>query len=154
MIKKILLIICILFVTKINYGELTTKENSNKVCITKEKKSKFKNDWEILIHALIMTESRGNDTIVGKHNDGGCLQITPIYVEEVNRILVLSNKQKRYTLKDRFNRKKSIEMFEIIQHYYNPKKDIYKAIKLHNPLASEEYKFTVLYYFEKLKNTK
>ena len=48
-----------------------------------------------LVYALIMVESRGNDNSIGDRHmiipSIGCLQIRPIMVREVNRIL---NKQK------------------------------------------------------------
>jgi hypothetical protein len=92
------------------------------------------NYWDVLIEALIYVESRGDNYIVGNCNDVGCLQITPIYVKEVNR---LSNED--YQLVDRTSRKYSIEMFNIVQNHYNPNKDIIKAISLHNPGGGKSY---------------
>jgi hypothetical protein len=42
-------------------------------------------------------------------------------VREVNRILKKQKKSKRYKLKDRWNRKESIEMFNIYIEYYKLK---------------------------------
>jgi hypothetical protein len=77
-----------------------------------------------LVSALIMVESRGNDSAVGdKHLVGneaiGALQIRPIMVREVNRILKLQKSNKRFTLKDRFERDKSIEMFYIWKNWHH-----------------------------------
>lgn len=77
-----------------------------------------------LVRALIMVESRGNDSAVGdRHLVGneaiGALQIRPIMVREVNRILKLQKSDKRFTLKDRFERDKSIEMFYIWKNYHH-----------------------------------
>ena len=77
-----------------------------------------------LLSALIFVESRGNDSAVGdKHLIGneavGALQIRPIMVREVNRILKLQKSDKRFTLKDRFERDKSIEMFYIWRNYHH-----------------------------------
>lgn len=88
----------------------------------------LKDDWSKLIESVIITESGGNPKAVGKANDVGCMQIRPIYVREVNRIL----KEERYVLDDRYDPMKSLEMFHIIQDHYNPGRDIHKAIKLHN----------------------
>ncbi len=44
-------------------------------------------DVGALILSFISVESEGNDTIYGDKDDVGCLQITPVYVEEANRIL-------------------------------------------------------------------
>ena len=91
--------------------------------------------WELFVNALIFVESRGDENAVGSKNDVGVLQITPIYVEEVNRILG----KNVYNLEDRYSKEKSLEMFEIIQTYRNPQRDINKAIKLHNPRAGKQY---------------
>lgn len=92
-------------------------------------------DWELFTLALILHESKGDDNAVGKTGDAGCLQITAIYVKDANRILGYE----RYTLADRFDREKSIEMFNIVQEHYNPGKDPHLALKLHNPLAPVTY---------------
>lgn len=104
-------------------------------------------DWEMLIEALIQVESEGNPFAVGKTNDLGILQITPIYVKEVNRIL----KGNFYFLEDRTDIDKSLEMFEVYQSHHNPSKDIYKAIKIHNPGAGQWYTNKVMNKFNKIK---
>ena len=104
-------------------------------------------DWEILIKALIQVESEGNQYAVGKTNDLGILQITPIYVEQVNNIL----KGEYYFLEDRTSINKSLEMFEIYQAHFNPDKDILKAIKIHNPGAGQWYTNKVMNEFNNLK---
>lgn len=101
-------------------------------------------NWEILIKSIIQVESRGDRLAIGKTNDVGILQITPVYVKEVNRIIG----EEKFTLECRKSIEKSIEMFEIYQNYYNPKKDINKAIKLHNPGAGIWYKKKVLNYYK------
>jgi len=80
---------------------------------------------EILINALIEVESLGNDSAIGdKHLVGneavGALQIRPIMVREVNRILKIQKSKKRFKRKDRFSREKSIEMFMIWKNYHHP----------------------------------
>ena len=80
-----------------------------------------------LVTALIHVESRGNDSVIGdKHLPGneavGALQIRPIMVREVNRILKIQGKAKRFKLKDRFDRQKSIHIFIIWKnHHYKGK---------------------------------
>jgi len=79
---------------------------------------------ERLVSALIHVESRGNDSAIGdRHLVGneavGALQIRPIMVKEVNRILKIQKSNKRFTLKDRFERDKSIEMFYIWKNYHH-----------------------------------
>lgn len=104
--------------------------------ITIEKVNPVKTDWDRLVEAIIWRESRGNDKAINpKTKASGCLQIMPIYVKDANRIIG-SNK---YTLNDRFDREKSIEMFNVVQGWYNPNKDLHLAIKIHNPRASWQY---------------
>lgn len=86
-------------------------------------------DFELIELAIIWQESKANPN--PKYSDGeseGILQITPIYVKEANRILGKSE----YTLHDRRNPLKSHEMFLVVQNCHNPKKDVKKAVKLHN----------------------
>jgi hypothetical protein len=76
-----------------------------------------------LVEALIQVESRGNDSCIGDRHliipSVGCLQIRPIMVKEVNRILTILGDDKRYKNKDRYSRVKSIEMFYIWENYHH-----------------------------------
>ena len=83
-------------------------------------------EWEIMELAMAYTESKFNPSAVGKDKDYGILQITPIYVEEVNRL------GGDYSHADAFDIDKSFEMFEILQAHHNPERDIKKGISLHN----------------------
>jgi len=81
-----------------------------------------------LVQALIMVESRGNDSAIGdRHLVGneavGALQIRPIMVREVNRILRIQKIDKRFKLKDRYNREKTIQMFLIWKNYHHSNSD-------------------------------
>ena len=71
-----------------------------------------------LVEALIMVESRGNDSAIGdRHIIGGeavgCLQIRPIMLKEINRQLKRNGLEPRFELEDRYSRSKSIEMFNV-----------------------------------------
>ena len=91
-----------------------TKQNIVKVDTVKR---------DLLLEAMIVVESNGNDSCIGDRNLGrpsvGCLQIRPIMVREVNRILRKQKIKKKYTLNDRYSRKKSIEMFYIWKDYHH-----------------------------------
>lgn len=88
-------------------------------------------DYSRLITAIGTVESKLNDKAVsGVH--AGFLQISKVTVAECNRINKIKGVSKRYTLKDRFNHQKSIEMFYIIQNFYNKKGDLDYAILLWN----------------------
>lgn len=97
-------------------------------------------EWDVLIMAMCEVESGSNPNAVGSKDDIGVLQITPIYVEEANRILG----RDVYSLADRFNITYSLEMFEIVNSHHNPEKDVEKAIKLHNPNAPRSYRTKIL----------
>jgi len=85
-------------------------------------------DVEPLIQAMIMVESRGNDSAYHKgEKAAGCLQIRPIMVREVNRILGIQKSELEYTLEDRWSREKSIEMFHIVNNHHN-KNSTYEEI--------------------------
>ena len=77
-----------------------------------------------LLEAMILVESRGKEDCIGDRHLGrpsiGVLQIRPIMVREVNRILKKQNIKKKYTLEDRYSREKSIEMFYIWKEFHHP----------------------------------
>jgi hypothetical protein len=65
-----------------------------------------------LIKAVIHVESRGDSMAYNSKEDAvGVLQIRPIMVREVNRLLGFD----KYTLKDRWSVGKSKEMFNIVR---------------------------------------
>jgi len=65
-----------------------------------------------LIDAIIYVESRGDTLAHNISEDAvGCLQIRPIMLREVNRLLGFQ----KYKLNDRWNKTKSIEMFNVIK---------------------------------------
>lgn len=77
-------------------------------------------DLAPLIEAMIWVESRDNDSAYNKREDAvGCLQIRPIMLRECNRILELQNVEKRYTLEDRWSRKKSVQIFYVVNNYHH-----------------------------------
>lgn len=94
-------------------------------------------EWQILQMAIAFTESRFDPDAVGKAHDSGILQLTPIYVAEVNRVAGTD-----YTLEDAFEIEKALEIFETMQAVKNPTKDIETAIHYHNKAGY--YRSTVL----------
>jgi soluble lytic murein transglycosylase-like protein len=72
-----------------------------------------------LLVAIAKVESKLDSTAYLKsENAVGILQIRPIMVKDVNRILKLKNINITYTLNDRWNINKSVEMFNIYTNYY------------------------------------
>ena len=113
-----------------------------------KKSSKF--DWNPVIDAIIEVESGGKADAVDKGGKScGAMQITPILVEECNRILELRKSKKRYSMKDRFSVSKSKEMFLLFQSFYNPKNSVELAIRSWNGGMGYTKKGTQKY-FEKV----
>ena len=72
-----------------------------------------------LLSALIMVESRNNDSAHAVGEDAvGCLQIRKTMVDDVNRILKRQKKDYRFSYSDRWDRQKSIKMFDIYCKHY------------------------------------
>lgn len=92
-------------------------------------------EWETTQLALILTESQMDSLAVGKANDLGILQITPIFVDEVNRLVG----KDQFTHQDALSPEKSLQMLDIYQEHKNPTHDTDKAIQLHNPQGGYAY---------------
>ena len=73
-----------------------------------------------LVDALIMVESSGNPRAYNKKERAcGCLQIRPIMLREVNRILRKQKSIKRFSLEDRWDCGLSKEMFYIWRRWHH-----------------------------------
>lgn len=105
-------------------------------------------DWELFTQALIWVESKGDSKAVGSKDDMGVLQITPILLQDCNRIL----KYEAFTLEDRLDSLRSVEMFNIIQDHYNPQHDYHLALKIWNGKAPLSYHRKVMDRFNQIKN--
>lgn len=99
------------------------------------------------ILALAYVESKWDEKAYNKSTDAaGYLQIRKSVVDDCNRIIG----RELYTLKDRLDKKKSIEMFMIIQNHYNKDFDIHYALKIWNPKASFSYHAKVMNKYNEL----
>ncbi|MCR5269451.1 MAG: lytic transglycosylase domain-containing protein [Prevotella sp.] len=88
-------------------------------------------DWNPVMEAIILVESGGNPNAVSG-NSVGVMQITPICVRECNKILEKLGRKLRYSMNDRYDVKKSKEMFLLIQSYHNKTNNVEKAIRSWN----------------------
>lgn len=111
----------------------------------KDAKESSKVNWEPVMNAIIQVESNGRSH-AKNGNQCGAMQITPILVAECNNILKQMKSKKRYTLADRFDVKKSKEMFLLIQSYHNPKNDVEHAIRSWNGGPKFSRRATQRYY--------
>lgn len=127
--------ICILCLIIVQLNQCTRLEPEFTIQEIYEQSIDTLSEWDIFYLALVQVESRGNSNAIGKTNDVGIIQLTPIYVKEANRILG----EDKFTLECRFSPELSREMFEIVNSHRNPNKCIKKAIKLHNPRAGKWY---------------
>lgn len=114
---------------------------------TKPTEPTWEDGWKDFIPALIQVESEGNPRALGKNNDRGILQITPILVKEVNRISGLA-----YTHDDAWDPEKSIEMFYIIARKYCPEQDFEKMARIWNGGPRGHTKECTIAYWNKVKN--
>ena len=103
-----------------------------------------------LINAIVHVESWGDTTLVGKNGDVGMMQQLEISVKEANRLNKFNDKN--YTLKDRRNPKSQIEMFLIIQDYYNKSGDFETAARLWNGYDLKKQKPTTLAYWKRVQS--
>ena len=83
------------------------------------------NQVETLVDALILVESSGNSRAHNKKERAcGCLQIRPIMLREVNRILRKQKSDQRFLLEDRWECGLSKEMFYIwVNHHHKNSSD-------------------------------
>lgn len=102
-------------------------------------------DWNPVMDAIIQVESEGDSKAVSG-NSCGAMQITPIMVRECNEILKKRNSKKRFRLADRFNVRKSREMFTLFQSFYNPKNSVEQAIRSWNGGMRYSIRGTQKYY--------
>ena len=101
-----------------------------------------------LIDAIIYVESRGDSMAYNKREDAvGVLQIRPIMLREVNRLLGYD----KYKLSDRWNIAKSKEMFNIVKaNIKNPTNE--RVARVWNGGYNGNNKKATLPYWYKVKN--
>ena len=119
----------ILFACKHKREDVTTTETApvSAVALLRELHKGELTDFDKLTLAIALTESRFNSDAVGNNGDSGLLQIREVYVQEVNRLYGT-----HYTIDDAFDVDKTLEIFRLMQDYYNPSKDIMEGIRHHN----------------------
>ena len=111
---------------------------------------------EELIEAMAFVESGGNPATIGDINLGtpsvGLLQIRPIMVREVNRILRKQGLDKRFKNSDRKSGDKSIEMFNIWADAYHLKSSYEKMARNWNGGPTGYKKSATAHYWKKVQN--
>lgn len=149
--KKLLLCITLVICTLSLKGHTT---DSLEIPFNKEIVHKS-NYWGPVITAIARVESSLNTQAVSKSGKYvGYLQIGPALVVDCNNYLKSLGYKKRFTLKDRYNKEKSIEMFIIYMMKYNKSNSVEKAIRIWNGGAGYTVKGTQAYYNKVMKHLK
>ena len=120
----------LLFALIFSVPVITDSSEAHRSNINEQKKMLKEERINTIVKAVISVELNGNDNILvnKKENAVGVLQIRPIMVREVNFIL----HKHRFTLTDRWDSVKSVEMFKIYQDKFNPKWNVERAARLWN----------------------
>ena len=109
-----------------------------------------------LIEAMAFVESGGNPEIIGDLDldapSVGLLQIRPIMVREVNRILKNQGSEKRFRNRDRKNAEASIEMFNIWADAYHIDSSYEKMARNWNGGPKGYKKLSTTHYWVKVLN--
>lgn len=142
---KHLLILLILIFLSIQSKESTLKLEFNKI-LSEIEFNKELSRRELIINSIIQIESENNN--FARNGDNiGILQIRPIMVYEVNRILGY----KKYKLKDRFSSIKSIEMFKIYTNHHTPDWNLELVARRWNGGFRGEHKTATINYYKQVK---
>ena len=106
---------------------------------------------DTLLNAVMAVESNFDSMAYNaKENAVGVLQIRPIMVREVNRLLG----EDKYTLKDRWNKAKSIEMFNVIRSHLKGASDEQIARVWNGGYNGHKKQSTIKYWDKVRKNIK
>ena len=104
--------------------------------------------WRDIILSIQQVESKGSKTLYNKkERAAGILQIRPIMIREVNRIVGY----KKYKLKDRWDSTKSVQIFKTYQKNFNPTADLEVASRIWNGGIRGMRKRSTLKYYKKVK---
>lgn len=124
------------FILGMTYQQAKNKESVTQPC-----------DWDTFIKALAWVESSWNDNAVSPKQAVGYLQLTPILIEDANRIVG----QQTFSLESRTDRQESIRIFNVIMDEYNPEHDMQLALKIWNPYSKVSYHRAVMKKYKELK---
>jgi|EP01052_Picozoa_sp_SAG31_P034727 hypothetical protein len=158
--KKVIIILCIPFFTSSGYvasggDRAFSKEIQEKTPVVDQPIVLPVKPIDDLVNALIYVESRGLDSAIGDtHLDQpsvGVLQIRPIMVREVNRICKRIGSHQRFTLKDRFDRNKSVHMFLIWKEFHHKDSDFESIARSWNGGPKGPKSSRTLPYWEKVE---
>lgn len=155
--KKFLFAVLLTASLVVNYGlskELRAAREEQTVSLVNERhvvvEAASQTDWDAFITALAWVESRWDDNAESPKQAVGYLQITPVLVEDANRIVG----KEMFTLDGRYDRKESIRLFNVIMDNYNPEHDMQFALKLWNPYSKVSYHRAVMRKYNELARSR
>ena len=117
------------------------------VCSVSVATAKDYQHYRKLINAIAEVESHGNPRCNSGKGDIGILQQRMISVKEANRIVGYN----KYKSADRYNPKKQVEMFMIIQNHYNPSGNYEVSSRLWNGMDKHCRKQSTKAYWQKVQ---
>ena len=86
---------------------------------------------DVLLSAVMYVESRYSAGVINKkENAVGILQIRPVMIREVNRVLKLQGSYYRFSPADRSDSLKSVQIWYIVQKHHNPEYDPMLACRI------------------------
>lgn len=101
---------------------------------------------DVMLYAFQKVESNFNTTVVNWLGYTGILQIGQEMTDEANRICEVRGNPQRFTFPESaLDSLESVQIWYIVQGFWNPTYDLKRAAKIWNPLASERY-------YNKIKN--
>lgn len=103
-------------------------------------------EWDMFTLALIGVESTFDSTALSDKDARGFLQLTSVWVDEVNRLCATS-----YSYEDAWRTESAVELYELMQDHKNPGRDLETAIRLHNPRAGRWYARRIYREMEKVR---
>ena len=96
--------------------------------------------FDPMLDAFKFIESNFRTDIVNRLGYTGILQLGQEMIDEANRICELTGNPRRFTFpKSALDPIEAVQIWYIVQDYWNPKYDLKKACKIWNPLASKKY---------------
>ena len=109
------------------------------------------NPYTGMLNAFQFVESSFDTDTINSLGYGGILQIGQEMIDEANRICKLTKNPARFVLIDRVDSTKSVQIWYIVNDYWNPSYDLKIACKVWNPLASNNYYKKIVKYLESQK---
>lgn len=154
-LKEFAFSVLVLFSVGLNVGFLTDviadlagpepSADAQVVIVSRPEQAQPQN-WDVFITALAWVESRYDCDAVSDRQAVGYLQVTPILVEDANRIVG----REVFTMEGRHDRQESIRLFNVIQDHYNPEHDMQLALKIWNPRSKLSYHTAVMKKYNEL----